>query len=482
MRVQFLGAAKQVGGSCQLFEVDDLKILIDVGLVQKNDIRSDMIFNTKEFTFNPKEIDYVILTHAHIDHIGLIPALVKAGYSGPILCTEPTMKISEISLKDCAFIWQREIEKALKSVEVRKGKIKLNNGTLCAPYSVEEAEMSMQFFRGYGFDKEIVLNDNVKFYFRNAGHILGAASIEFHIFENGKEKIVLFTGDISGKKDFHPFVKNVKYIDKADYVISEATYGNRKHSKTNIIEVLEEKVKKYCIGNKKTLLLATFSVQRTQELMYYFSKLYEKHPEFKNIKIYIDSPMGINVTKNVYRTSSEFFNDSDSKEYLLNILNNNTEEDGIFSFMESSAESMSLANGEPKIIISSAGMMSAGRIVNHVESFLPSKGCCIILTGYCAVGTFGRKLLDIIESGGKKINSIASGKELTVRADVYKLEGLSGHSDCNSTINYLKNIKGVKKIILNHGDIEAIDNLKNEIEKQMKKEVIVPSLNQIVKL
>ena len=114
MRVQFLGAAKQVGGSCQLFEVDDLKILIDVGLVQKNDIRSDMIFNTKEFTFNPKEIDYVILTHAHIDHIGLIPALVKAGYSGPILCTEPTMKISEISLKDCAFIWQREIEKALE--------------------------------------------------------------------------------------------------------------------------------------------------------------------------------------------------------------------------------------------------------------------------------------------------------------------------------------------------------------------------------
>ena len=200
MRVQFLGAAKQVGGSCQLFEVDDLKILIDVGLVQKNDIRSDMIFNTKEFTFNPKEIDYVILTHAHIDHIGLIPALVKAGYSGPILCTEPTMKISEISLKDCAFIWQREIEKALKSVEVRKGKIKLNNGTLCAPYSVEEAEMSMQFFRGYGFDKEIVLNDNVKFYFRNAGHILGAASIEFHIFENEKDLISYVRGIQSNSK------------------------------------------------------------------------------------------------------------------------------------------------------------------------------------------------------------------------------------------------------------------------------------------
>ena len=180
MRVQFLGAAKQVGGSCQLFEVDDLKILIDVGLVQKNGIRSDMIFNTKEFTFNPKEIDYVILTHAHIDHIGLIPALVKAGYSGPILCTEPTMKISEISLKDCAFIWQREIEKALKSVEVRKGKIKLNNGTLCAPYSVEEAEMSMQFFRGYGFDKEIVLNDNVKFtcnkYFIFSSHYFNTTS------------------------------------------------------------------------------------------------------------------------------------------------------------------------------------------------------------------------------------------------------------------------------------------------------------------
>ena len=131
MRVQFLGAAKQVGGSCQLFEVDDLKILIDVGLVQKNDIRSDMIFNTKEFTFNPKEIDYVILTHAHIDHIGLIPALVKAGYSGPILCTEPTMKISEISLKDCAFILRKfNLKKLLISKIIRTFAQKIdNNGT-----------------------------------------------------------------------------------------------------------------------------------------------------------------------------------------------------------------------------------------------------------------------------------------------------------------------------------------------------------------
>lgn len=478
MKVQFLGAAKQVGGSCQLFEVDGLKILIDCGLVQKNDIRSDMIYNTKEFEFNPKSIDYVIVTHAHIDHIGLIPALVKAGYNGPIMCTEPTMKISEISLKDCAFIWQREIEKALKSVEVRRGKVKLNNGALACPYSIEEAEIAMENFRGYGFDREIIINDNVKFFFRNAGHILGAASIEFHIMENGKEKIVLFTGDISGKKDFHPFVEQVKYIEKADYVICESTYGNRKHQKSDVVEFLKDKVQTYCMDNKKTLLIATFSVQRTQELMYYFSKLYEKYPQFKNIKIFIDSPMGINVTKNVYRTSQDFFNRSEPLEDLMHILNN---DEDIFSFMESAAESMSLANGDAKIIISSAGMMSAGRIVNHITSFLPSKGSCIMTTGYCAIGTFGRKLLDVVENEGKKIQSV-SGSELSIRADVCKLEGLSGHADCNGIMNYLKNIDGLKKVILQHGDVDAIEYLKDEIEKQVKKEVIVPNLNQIIKL
>ena len=480
MKVSFFGAAKQVSGSMIYYEVDNLKILVDCGLTQENDIRLDMINNIKKFNFNPKELNYVFVTHAHIDHCGLIPYLVKCGYRGPILCTIPTLDICAISLLDCAFIWQREIQRALKSIEVKKNKAKINNGMLVCPYTMEEAELAMNYFRGYDFDKEIILNDNVKMYFRHAGHIMGASSLEFHIRKDEyKEEIVLFTGDISGKKDYHPFVQPVEYIEKADYVICESTYGNKKHNKKiNPEDFICEKIQKHCINLNSTLLIATFSVQRTQEIIYYLKKIYEKNKEFKRIPIYIDSPMSINVTKNVYQKSPEFYGPDDKLS--------NKELQEIFdweqlTYCEDSAQSKSLANGKPKIILSSAGMMSSGRIVNHIESFLPVKNACVLTSGYCAPETFGGKLMQAVAAGKKKINSVV-GHELNIRAEVAKIEGLSGHSDMNSTINYLRNIKGIKKVILNHGEIDAIEELQKEIKQQLKLEVIVPNLNQSINL
>ena len=483
MKVSILGAAKQVPGSMSLYEAGGLKILVDCGMEQTNDVRTDMIKNIKQFPFNPRELDYVIVTHAHIDHCGLIPYLVKCGYRGPILSTIPTLDICAISLVDCAFIWQREIQKALKSIEVKKKTVKLNNGMLKCPYSIEEAELAMNYFRGYDFGKEIKLNDDVKLIFRHAGHIMGAASLEFHVRKNEyEEEVVLFTGDISGKKDIHPFVEPVEYIKKADYVICESTYGNKKHNKSVSPEkFLLDKIQKHCIDHGKTLLIATFSVQRTQEVIYYLNRIYNANKDNKQLQkipIYVDSPMSINVTKNVYETSPEFYgNDTGlSKEEMQDILRWDR-----ITYTETPAQSQSLANGNPKIILSSAGMMSSGRIVNHIESFLPVKNACVLLSGYCAPETFGGRLQQAVAAGKTKITSVM-GHELNIRADVCKIEGLSGHSDMNSTINYLRNIKGVKKVILNHGEIDAIEQLKDEIEKQLKLNVIVPNLNQTIKL
>lgn len=476
MKVSFYGAAKQVTGSCELFEVNGLKILIDCGSVQQNDIRLDMLHNMKDFQFDPKTIDYCVITHAHIDHCGLIPYLIKSGYRGPVLCTQATMEIAAISLVDCAFIWQREIEKVSKGIETKKSKNTQKNLLLKAPYTIEEAELAMNSFRGYGYNTNIQLKNGVSVKFRRAGHILGAASIEFTVQkEDGyKTETVLFTGDISGKNDFHPFIKPVEYIDKANYVICESTYGNRKHKKTNVIQQLSDIISDTCIKNGKTTLISVFSVQRLQEILYYLYKVYEENEIFNVIPIYVDTPMGKLVTEKVYKRSEEFFNDDIDVNYLKNVLN----WDNVI-FTQTPGESMALANGKPKIILSSAGMMQAGRIVNHIESFLPSKGCSVVLTGYCAISTFGRRLLDTVENNKNKIQSI-TGRELNIRANVYKLEGLSGHSDRNSTIDYLKNIKGINKIILNHGSVDAVNELKNDIETKLKLNVIIPNENQTI--
>ena len=477
MKVTFLGAAKQVSGSMTLLEVDNLKILVDCGLIQTNDTRKDMIANKKLFSFNPFEIDYCIITHAHIDHCGLVPYLVKCGYTGPIICTEPTMNICEISLKDCAYIWQKEVEKLSGKT---KSKIKLDSTSI--PYTMDDADYAMRSFRGYGYDTNIYLSNNVSLVLKRAGHILGAASLEFTITNNDtyRSKKIVFTGDISGKNDFHPFIQPVEYINKADYVICESTYGDKKHNKTPVIETLEKAIKETCLQNNngkgKTLLIASFSVQRLQEIIWYLHETYLRHPEFNCIPIYIDTPMGKNVSCRVYSSAQEFYNNEalDVCTKYGNVL----EWDQLI-YTNDYKESMALATGDAKIIISSAGMMQAGRILNHIESFLPSKGCTIMLTGFCAIGTFGRKLMDAIVNEQKTIQAV-SGKRLTIRANVIKIDGMSGHADKNSIIQYIGNIKGLKKIILHHGEKEAIDTLKHELKQKFNIDILVPNKNQTI--
>ena len=478
MKLTMLGAAKQVSGSMALLETETLKIIIDCGLVQTNNTRKDIIENMKSFNFNPSEIDYCIITHAHIDHCGLVPYLIKSGYTGPVLCTEPTMNICAISLKDCAYIWQKEIERANRSKENKNDKMKISS--MSTLYTIEEAEEAMTHFRGYSFDKDITLNDEVTLTFRKAGHILGAASLEFTVLEkNYRTKKVVFTGDISGKNDFHPFIQPLEYIKRADYLICESTYGSKKHIKTNVNKTFTDIIQKTCKEKNKTVLIASFSVQRLQELIWYLYEVYKNHPEFEDIPIYVDTPMGKNVSLNVYAKAIDFYDDTTKKLFENEV---NLFEWNKLTFINSVKESQALANGKPKIIISSAGMMQAGRITNHMESFLPAKDCSIVLTGFCAIGTFGRKLLDNIDNGYNTITSIASGKRLTIRANVIKIDGLSGHADKQELVKYVTNIKGLKRIILNHGEPESLDILRSELQLKMDTEIIIPNKNMTINL
>lgn len=481
MKLTILGAAKQVSGSMALLETNSLKIIIDCGLVQTNDTKKDILENMKPFNFDPSEIDYCIVTHAHIDHCGLVPYLVKSGYTGPILSTEPTMNICAISLKDCAHIWQKELERASRSRENKNNKMKAcQMNTL---YTMEEAEDAMENFRGYGFDKEIILNEEVSLTFRKAGHILGAASLEFTVTDplNLKKKKVVFSGDISGKGDFHPFVQPVEYIEKADYLICESTYGDRKHVKTDVIQTFTDIITTTCIQNKKTTLIASFSVQRLQEIIWYLYQTYKLHPEFEDIPIYVDTPMGKRVSLEVYAQAKEFYNEEAMA--LVEKEGNILAWDKL-KYVETFTDSMALANGDAKIIIASAGMMQAGRITNHIESFLPSKNCSVVLTGFCAIGTFGRRLIDIVNNGHegeKKIPSLL-GKELKIKANVIKIDGLSGHADKQDIIKYITNIKGLKKIILNHGEIDSLNVLKSELQQKLDLDILIPNKNTTINL
>jgi metallo-beta-lactamase family protein len=348
---------------------------------------------------------------------------------------------------------------------------------------MEEADYAMQNFRGYDFDSKIVLNDEVNLIFRKAGHILGAASLEFNIQQEYKIKKVVFTGDVSGKKDFHPFIQPVEYIDKADYLICESTYGDKKHKRIDAEDTLINIINDTCLKNKKTTLIASFSVQRLQEILWYLYKIYKEHSEFKNIPIYVDTPMGKNVSQEVFAKSISFYND-EAKELLDSGKN-------IFSwdkvtYVKEYTDSLALGTSEPKIIIASAGMAQAGRITNHIESFLPSKNCTIVFTGFCAIGTFGRKLLDIVSSDNFKLGETEIdnplSKTLKIKANVVKIDGLSGHADSNDLVKYITHIKGLKKIILNHGEIEALDILQGKLQQKINVPIVIANKNTTINL
>lgn len=463
MDIQFLGAAKMVTGSNYLITTKKNKILIDCGMFQGNDEKDRM--NYLDFAYDIEDIDYLILTHAHIDHSGRIPKLVKDGFKGKILCTKPTFELCEIMLLDSAKIQEQDAQWENKK-RVRAGR------KLIEPlYTIKDAEDSLRYFQPYFYDQRIILNDEITIRFKDAGHILGSSIVEIWIEgeNNGHKTKIVFSGDlgISGR----PIIRNPEYIEEADYLILESTYGDTNHvafkdSTEELIDIINRTALR---GG--TVIIPSFAVGRTQELIYELNNYYEYNTdieEYMKVPIYIDSPMAVNATEVFQRNSSSF--DEEAKDLVLK-----GDNPFIFSnlrYIKTQEESMLLNKSNyPKVIISSSGMATAGRVRHHLKHNLWNQDNSLVFVGYQAEGTLGRILLD----GAEKVKLL--GEEIDVQLEIYNLEGFSGHADQKTLIDWIDNFKvKPKKIFLVHGEEGPANALGDIIKEKFGIETIIPNI------
>ena len=453
MKMHFCGAASGVTGSCHLITTKNHKILLDCGQFQGG--KTQEALNYEPFPFDPKEIDYVILSHAHIDHCGRIPLLVKRGFRGQIYCTDATADLVDVMLKDSGYIHEKEAEWKNRKAE-RAGK------PLVKPlYTYNDAVESLKYLKPVLYDQLVELNEDMKIVFNDAGHILGSAIIELWVSEDDNVSKLVFSGDLGVKG--RPILRDPVMIKKADYVIMESTYGNRLHEKnTKSIEDLIKIVIK-TIERGGTVVIPSFAVGRTQELIYEFNRFYQERDEYRkileNLMVYVDSPMATNATE-VFRRNAQVF-DEETKQYILN--GNNPLDFKNLTFTRTTEESQYLnMDRHPKVIISASGMCEAGRIRHHLKHNLWNPKSSIVFVGYQAEGTLGRMIVE----GAKSV--MLFGEEIHVNAEIYNLEGFSGHADRDGLISWLAGFREKpSEIFLVHGEMES----KFEFAKTIKKEL-----------
>ena len=441
MKITFCGAASGVTGSCHLIETDKYKILLDCGQFQGGDDPEKM--NRAPFPFNPAEIDCVILSHAHVDHCGRLPLLVKRGFKGLIYCVDATADLVDVMLKDCAHIHEQDAERDNRK-NARAGR------PVAEPlYDTNDAMDTVKHLEPVIYDTLVILNEQMKVVFNDAGHILGSAIIELWVTEGESTSKLVFSGDI-GTKD-RPIINDPTIIKKADYVIMEATYGNRLHepaseSVDRLLNIIAETAERG--GNT---VIPSFAVGRTQELLYQLNKVYDGHTPFterlKNVPVYVDSPMSVTATE-VFRANAQAYNE-EMKDYILSG-DHPLDFKGLV-FSKTSDESKQInVDTTPKVIISASGMCDAGRIRHHLKHNLWNAKNSIVFVGYQAEGTLGRLLLD----GATEVKIM--GEPIVVNAQIHNLEGFSGHADRDGLFEWLSGFqKKPQKIFLVHGEEES---------------------------
>ncbi|WP_312647883.1 MBL fold metallo-hydrolase [Aminipila sp.] len=453
MKIQFCGAASGVTGSCHLITTEKHKILLDCGQFQGGKAMEAM--NFEPFPFDPAEIDYVILSHAHIDHCGRIPLLVKRGFKGEIYCTDATADLVEVMLKDSGYIHEKEAEWKNRKAE-RAGK------AFVEPlYTFNDAVDSLKYIKPVLYDQLVELNEEMKIVFNDAGHILGSAITELWVEENGNVSKIVFSGDLGVMN--RPILRNPTIIKKADYVIMESTYGNRLHpeNSTSIDEMIKIVLKTIQRGG--TVVIPSFAVGRTQELIYQFNRFYQDNSEIKkqleNLMVYVDSPMATTATE-VFRRNAQVF-DEETKEYILK--GDNPLDFKNLKFTRSTEDSMFLnMDKHPKVIISASGMCEAGRIRHHLKHNLWNSKSSIIFVGYQAEGTLGRMLVD----GVKDVTLF--GEDIHVNAEIHNLEGFSGHADRNGLLSWLAGFtEKPSEIFLVHGETESKHDFAQTIKSEL---------------
>ncbi len=443
------GAAEQVTGSMHMLKLNSgYTVLIDCGLDYDNNKKP---LDNDGFPFDVNEIDLIVLTHAHIDHSGNIPTIIKHGYEGQIISTAATKDLAELLMADSVNIFVEKAKKS-KSKKFKRSKNEFHERPLYLHKHVMDA---VDRFVTIPFHKKFEISKELSLELIPSGHLLGAASVVFYVTEDGTNKSIAFSGDI-GRRNY-PILADPETLNEVDYLITESTYGGRLHSKDKTIEqVLIETINDTCVKQPGRLIIPAFSIGRTQALVYALHKLFNEK-KLAPVKIFVDSPMSIAGTE-IYRKHHALLNE-EAQDFFRKF-GDEFEFDGL-RYVETLKESKQIANYfEPCIIISSAGMLEGGRIQDHLYHNIQNYYANILFIGYCAKGTLGRRLLDGVPV--VKIN----GRELSVFAGIKQTDLLSAHADHEDLMNYIKAIDKtkLKKVFLVHGERNSMEALQTNIE------------------
>ena len=448
MKLMFIGADHEVTGSCHYLEAAGLKILVDCGMKQGVDY-----FENAELPVSYSEIDYVLLTHAHIDHAGMLPFIYARGFRGEIITTEATADLCNIMLKDSAHIQESEAE--WKNRKARRA----GRQEEVPLYEMNDAVGVLKQFNPCNYDEIIKLEEGLTIRFTDVGHLLGSASIEVWITENDISKKIVFSGDIGNKNK--PLIRDPQYIQNADYVVMECTYGDRLHGRIpDHVSILADIVQR-TLDRGGNVVIPAFAVGRTQELLYMFRIIKAEHivKGHDGFEVYVDSPLAVEAT-NVFKDNLTDCYDEETKALVMQGINPIS-----FAGLKlsvTSAESRDINfDTKPKVIISAAGMCDAGRIRHHLKHNLWRPECTIVFTGYQSIGTLGRSLLE----GGREVRLF--GETIHVEAHIEKMDGMSAHADMEGLIQWLNAFEEKpREVFLVHGNDDVCDSFGQVLKEE----------------
>lgn len=455
MKLTFIGADHEVTGSCHCLQAGGRNMLIDCGMEQGADV-----YENQEMPFSPAEIDYIFLTHAHIDHSGLIPLMYAKGFRGQVYTTKATVDLCNIMLRDSAHI--QEFEAEWRNRKARRA----GEEEYVPLYHMDDAVGSLELFVPCEYEDIIQVADGIKVRFSDVGHLLGSASIEFWLEENGEQKKIVFSGDIGNLNQ--PLIKDPQYLKEADIVVMESTYGDRSHGgRVDYIKELTRIIKS-TFDKGGNVVIPAFAVGRTQELLYFIRTIKYEHliPEYQDFEVYIDSPLAIEAT-NIFHENVDSCFDEEAMELVKKGINP-LSFPGLKVAVTSDESKAINFETRPKVIISASGMCEAGRIRHHLKHNLWRPECTILFVGYQAVGTLGRSLLE-----GAPVVKLF-GETIEVRAKIEKLDGISGHADKEGLLAWLTSFDPMPKVFVVHGEDTVCDAFTEYIKTQYGYDAVAP--------
>lgn len=462
MKVSFHGAARTVTGSKHLIHLQNgKKILLDCGLFQG--MGEKTLELNQHFGFEAKDIDYMVLSHAHIDHSGLLPKLIKEGYTGKIYCTPATADLADVLLQDSAFIQEADV------AFVNKRRAAQGLPYIKPLYSVSDAVRVPSHFATHPYGREFQIADNIFCTFTDTGHILGSAAVNLRIIENGKETRITFSGDVGRYRDV--ILRSPEEFAQADYIILESTYGNSLHDdfKPSEEELLKH-ILETCIERKGKLIIPAFSVGRTQEILFALNKL-ELEGKLPSVPYFVDSPLSVKTTE-IVKKHSELYNKH--VQHILRADPSPFDFKGLKYISEANASKLLNSRKEPMVIISASGMAEAGRVKHHIANNIENPRNTILMTGYCEPNSLGAKLM----RGDKEVKIFR--EQFAVNAQIASIRSMSAHGDYDDLCQFLacQHIPTVRTLFVVHGEYEVQVEFANRMRKKGFTEVVVPDLHQ----